>query len=87
MNGNVVDAISGIRWFVFQLTPVCLFYCYCRYRAKLYLKGAEDPQNPAESSGSPPDKQPMQDEIGYVVNMMFVCLFLSFFWFIVLGQS
>ena len=67
---------------VFKLTPVCLLYCYCRYRAKIYLKKeANDWQSPAESSGSPPDKQPMQPNAkrDWLRGQYDVRLFVPFF--------
>ena len=64
---------------MFKLTPVCLFYYYCCYRAKVYLKGAEDWQNPAESSGSPPDEQRMNAKRDWLGGQYDVCLFVPFF--------
>ena len=68
---------------MFKLTHVCLFYCYCCYRAKVYLKGkeAKDRQNPAESSGSPPDEQPMQPNAkrDWLCGQYDVRLFVPFF--------
>ena len=66
---------------VFKLTPVYLFYYYCCYHAKVYLKEAEDQQNPAESSGSPPDEQLMHPNAkrDWLGGQYDVCLFVPFF--------
>ena len=67
---------------MFKLTHVCLFYCYCCYHVKLYLKGAEDQQNPAESRGSPPDEQlmqPMNAKRDWLGGQYDVRLFVPFF--------
>ena len=74
---------------MFKLTPVSLFDCYCHYRAKLYLNGAEDQQNPAESSGSLPDKQPMQPNAkrDWLCGQYDVRLFVPFFLPVLSAQS
>ena len=47
----------------------------------IFKKEADDWQNPAESSGSPPDKQPMQPNAkrDWLGGQYDVCLFVPFF--------
>ena len=94
MNGNVVDAIGGIHKTVLCSSLrmfVCSAVTVVTVQKYILKKEANARQNPMESSGSPPDKQPMQpmnakrDWLGGQYDVR--CLFLSFFRFIVLGQS
>ena len=58
MNGNVVDAIGGIHKTVL-CSSLCMFVCSTVTVVtvqSIWKKEAEDRQNPAESSGSPPEE-------------------------------
>ena len=57
---------------MFKLTPVCLFDCYFRYRAKLYVKKGKPMLGRIQRSQVDPHLignrcNRMQNEIGYVV--------------------
>ena len=90
VNGNVVNAIGGIHKMVL-CSSLRMFVCSTVTVVTVQqFKGAEDRQNPAESSGSPPDEQlmqPMNAKQGWLGGQSYIFLFLSFFWLIVPGQS
>ena len=83
MNGNVVDAISGIHKTVLY-SSLRMFVCSTITVVtvqSIFKKEAKDWQNPTESSGSPPDEQPMQlnAKIDWLGGQYDVRLFVPFF--------
>ena len=83
VNGNVVDAIGGIHKTVL-CSSLCMFVCSTITVVTVqstFKKEAEVPQNPAESSGSPPDGQPMQPNAkrDWLGGQYDVHLFVPFF--------